>query len=82
MNEEQTKLYNEWLRLEEATNLVAKVGGFSGEYGPVKGISTEDLMNLDLVRKEVWKTLKDFLSLDQKFELGKVLDRPMNEIIS
>lgn len=81
MNEEQTKLYEEWKRLEASTRVVAKVGGVQKEYS-APAIQPNDILNLGPVREKVWSNLKNFLTEDEKVNLGFDLDKSPEEIFN
>ena len=85
MNKNQQDLYDEWKRIEIATILPVKIGPKNGDYIQVKTIKPDDkpddFLNLTPVRENVWQELKQFLTQEEKINLGMELGKPFEEIL-
>lgn len=80
MNEEQKRLYDEWQSLESAIAIEVKIVKKGEPYGQVKSIKMEDVKKIKPIRKQVWDKLKNFLSPNEKFDLGTRLNKTTKEI--
>lgn len=66
MNDQQKKLYSEWKNVEK--NLRKTI------------IQYTDIKIAKEIRPRVWDELKKYLSIEDKFELGSSLEKPLKEI--
>lgn len=82
MNEKQKELYEEWKRLEISTILKTEIGPERIGYIPHITQKRDDILKLEPTRKLVWVELKEFLTPDERINLGMSLDKTLDEIFN